>query len=228
MPVPSHRVWAYHARMRLCFIGDSYVTGTGDETCQGWAGRLCACERQAGHDLTLYNLGVRGQTSHDIALRWQAEAQARLHGRDDGGIILSFGANDARIDAAGQPRLALQDSLHATEQILRSTRAAWPTLMIGPPPVGRPGPDQRTRVLEQAMAALCSRAGVPFLSVWAPLLGSAAWCGGIAQGDGLHPGGAGHAVLARLVHDWPAWRDLIAGAKRTSPFPLAGTGIMAT
>ena len=29
--------------IRICFIGDSLVNGTGDEAALGWAGRLCAC-----------------------------------------------------------------------------------------------------------------------------------------------------------------------------------------
>lgn len=28
--------------IRICFIGDSLVNGTGDEAALGWAGRLCA------------------------------------------------------------------------------------------------------------------------------------------------------------------------------------------
>jgi lysophospholipase L1-like esterase len=28
--------------IRICFVGDSFVNGTGDETALGWAGRLCA------------------------------------------------------------------------------------------------------------------------------------------------------------------------------------------
>jgi len=28
--------------IRICFIADSFVDGTGDETYPGWAGRLCA------------------------------------------------------------------------------------------------------------------------------------------------------------------------------------------
>lgn len=26
--------------MRICFIGDSFVNGTGDDTCLGWVGRI--------------------------------------------------------------------------------------------------------------------------------------------------------------------------------------------
>ena len=42
--------------MRICFFGDSFVNGTGDDDCRGWPGRLCAEARQRGCDVTLYNL----------------------------------------------------------------------------------------------------------------------------------------------------------------------------
>ncbi|ARW17210.1 GDSL-type esterase/lipase family protein [Komagataeibacter europaeus] len=192
--------------MRICFIGDSYVTGTGDETCQGWVGRLSATERQAGHDITPYNLGVRGQTSHDIALRWHAETLPRLAGRHDGGIVLSFGVNDCTSTARGQPRVPHEASIATTRQILQQARPSWPVLVIGPPPVGRPCPDGRTRALSHAMADACAQVSVPFLSIWEPLLAHPTWCTEIARGDGAHPSGGGYAALARIIHDWPAWR----------------------
>ncbi|AHI24233.1 lipolytic protein G-D-S-L family [Komagataeibacter xylinus E25] len=198
---------AYHAGMRICFIGDSYVTGTGDETCQGWVGRLSATERQAGHDITPYNLGVRGQTSRDIAVRWHAETRPRLAGRHDGGIVLSFGVNDCTATTHGQPRVPHDETIATTQRIVQEARQVWPVLMIGPPPVGRACPDGRTRALSHAMAALCARLSVPFLPVWEPLLAHSAWCAEIARGDGAHPAGGGYAALARIVHGWPAWRE---------------------
>ena len=35
---------------RICFFGDSFVNGTGDDDALGWVGRLCAAERRAGLD----------------------------------------------------------------------------------------------------------------------------------------------------------------------------------
>ena len=61
--------------IRICFIGDSYVQGTGDPECLGWAGRLCVTARRDGHEVTGYNLGVRRETSRDIAHRWLSECE---------------------------------------------------------------------------------------------------------------------------------------------------------
>ncbi|KAB8124293.1 GDSL family lipase [Komagataeibacter medellinensis] len=201
--------------MRICFIGDSYVTGTGDETCQGWAGRLCAMERQAGHDVTLYNLGVRGQTSHDIAQRWQTETEARIGGRADGRIVLSFGANDCTIRPDGQPRLGYERSLAAACAILAMAAAHWPVLMVGPPPTGTAMTDVRTQALSAAQATACKRLGIPFLPITDTLLAAPLWCAEISHGDGAHPAGGGYDELAHIIHGWAAWRAWMDASAQT-------------
>lgn len=55
--------------IRICFVGDSFVNGIGDERALGWAGRLCAAANARGVPVTYYNLGVRRNTSKDILLR---------------------------------------------------------------------------------------------------------------------------------------------------------------
>ena len=44
--------------MRICFIGDSFVNGTGDDDALGWPGRVVSLARSKGLDVTYYNLGV--------------------------------------------------------------------------------------------------------------------------------------------------------------------------
>src|SRR5689334_860809 len=80
--------------MRICFFGDSFVNGTGDDDALGWVGRVVADARRAGCDLTAYNLGIRRNTSADVAARWEGEARLRLPADCDGRLVFSFGAND--------------------------------------------------------------------------------------------------------------------------------------
>src|SRR5690242_7873956 len=117
--------------MRLCFIGDSFVNGTGDPDCLGWVGRICAAARRRGHDLTVYNLGVRRDTSADIAARWQEEALRRLPAGMDGRLVFSFGANDCMVEA-GAPRVAPAQSLANARATLDAARRWRPTRMLGP------------------------------------------------------------------------------------------------
>src|SRR5579864_3855917 len=102
--------------MRVCFFGDSFVNGTGDDEGLGWVGRVVASARQAGLDLTAYNLGIRRDTSADVAARWLYEARLRLPAEHEGRLVFSFGANDcASVDVDGRPRVACGDSLSNAE-----------------------------------------------------------------------------------------------------------------
>lgn len=192
--------------VRLCFIGDSFVNGTGDDACLGWVGRVCAARRAAGCDLTVYNLGVRRDTSADIAHRWQDEVRRRLPVDLDGRLVFSFGANDCTAGENGAPRLAEAAALGHAERILAAAQGQWPVLAIGPPPVGEAAADGRIRDLSRAQAALCRRLGLPFLEVFPALAVTAAWREEAAAGDGAHPNAGGYAVLAGLVSGWDAWR----------------------
>jgi len=77
--------------IRICFIGDSFVNGTGDETSLGWAGRLCAQANKKENNLTYYNLGIRRNTSQDILKRIKNELPSRLPSSMDSRVVLSFG-----------------------------------------------------------------------------------------------------------------------------------------
>jgi lysophospholipase L1-like esterase len=120
--------------MRICFVGDSFVNGTGDPTFLGWVGRLCVAAQQQGYEITSYNLGIRGQTSRQVAQRWQAEVTARLPRDGNGRLVFSFGANDMTLED-GELRVPLAESLQNARSLLTTAQQLFPTIMIGPPPL---------------------------------------------------------------------------------------------
>ncbi len=65
--------------LRVCVVGDSFVTGVGDPEHLGWVGRLAARTHHAGLPLTAYSLGVRRQTSREVTDRWRAECSPGCH-----------------------------------------------------------------------------------------------------------------------------------------------------
>jgi len=85
--------------IRICFVGDSFVNGTGDEKKLGWAGRLCAFLEAEELDITYYNLGVRRNTSGDIRDRWEYECAQRLSDDSENIVVFSFGVNDTVIES---------------------------------------------------------------------------------------------------------------------------------
>ena len=192
--------------MRICFLGDSFTNGTGDDTCLGWVGRVCASARGRGHELTTYNLGIRRETSDDIRARWRAEVTPRLVAGVDGRIVISFGANDATIEN-GAWRVPSTLSAENLRMMLAQATLSHKVLVVGPPPAPEADRTERHAELVQRYAAVCARLDVPFLSVLESLKPVTAWFDEALAGDGIHPNSGGYAAFAGLVDAWPAWRS---------------------
>ena len=195
--------------MRLCVFGDSFVNGTGDPERLGWVGRVT----QGACDLTVYNLGVRGDTSREIRERWRGEAERRSAADEEMRLVFAFGVNDCCPDSAGNARrIARESSLGNAAAILSEASGRWATLMIGPPPIADESINDRIGDLDGALSAVAARHAIPYFTVFATLRAEATWMDEIAARDGAHPGARGYAALARLVAAWPVWRTWLGGA----------------
>jgi acyl-CoA thioesterase I len=193
--------------MRICFFGDSFVNGTGDDDGLGWVGRVVAEARRGGRDVTSYNLGIRGNTSADVAARWEREARLRIPAQFEAGLVFSFGANDGASNENGGPRMAQAESLVHAEAILKAAHRWLPTLMIGPSVIADDREaNARIAELSADYAKVCERIGVPYLEICQLLLGSPAWTEEALAGDGAHPNRRGYAIVAEAVSKWWAWR----------------------
>lgn len=192
--------------MRICFIGDSFVNGTGDPSGLGWVGRISAAARRRGHDLTTYNLGIRRDTSADIGRRWQEETMRRLPPEFHGRLVFSFGANDC-VAENGAPRVAAERALDNARSMLEAAKRGHPTLMLGPPPLPLiEDADRRIAQLSRDFARLTGALQIPYLDLWTPLAATRLWRLDVTAGDGVHPGAAGYALIADLVEGWAPWR----------------------
>jgi lysophospholipase L1-like esterase len=203
--------------LRLCFVGDSVTAGTGDEHYSGWPARLCAAEHAKGHDVTMYNLGIRGDTSVMIAKRWRAECQQRLPAEYPGGLIFSFGVNDA-VEENGTRRVEPEETAQTARAILAEAAAWQPTLMIGPTPIDeskmpftaagvtRDLRNARVATMSRILEGIATEAGVPYFDAFTWLNEAPAWRRAMAAGDGAHPSAEGYAFLAASIGMWPHWR----------------------
>jgi lysophospholipase L1-like esterase len=198
-------------KVRICFFGDSFINGTGDDECLGWVGRLCAVERRAGADLTVYNLGIRRDTSEDILRRWKPEAAVRLPVDSDGRLVFSFGVNDlAPDDELGRPRISEGASLQNAHDILSEASAWRPTLMMGPLPVtSSQARNDQIRSYSEQLSGLCASLGVPYFDP-APFAAEVyeTWRKEADAGDGIHPNAESYSALASAIHRWRPWRRL--------------------
>ncbi|MEO7745783.1 MAG: GDSL-type esterase/lipase family protein, partial [Actinomycetota bacterium] len=80
--------------LRLCVVGDSFATGYGDPKALGWVGRVVARTPVDEVDLTVYNLGVRGDSSADVLTRWREETSRRWHEGCENRLVVAMGTND--------------------------------------------------------------------------------------------------------------------------------------
>lgn len=145
--------------------------------------------------------------------RWQREANARLLAEHDGRLLFSFGANDCIAVPDGQGvRVPPDEALAHAEAILTAARASWPTLMVGPPPVGDAAADRRIVDLSAAFAALCDRIGVPYLTLFDVVAASRTWAREVAAGDGAHPNAGGYAEVADAFMRWAPWQRWVGAA----------------
>jgi acyl-CoA thioesterase-1 len=191
--------------MRICFLGDSFVNGTGDDDCLGWTGRICSSARRSGRDVTHYNLGVRRDTTADILARWRKPNGAMSP--DPGGrLVFAFGSNDCVADCAGSVRIARDKALDNAHSILSEASKWLPTLMIGPAPVSfDAAADDRIAALSEELGRVCAGIGIPYLPVFTALATSGIWSQEAARGDGTHPNSGGYAEFAAIVRQWSAW-----------------------
>ena len=194
-------------RLTVAFVGDSFVAGVGDPDGPGWTGRLIASSRRPGLDLTGYPLGIRRQTSVDVAVRWEAEVRARVADAGVTAMVLSFGVNDAVDGVDGQRRVPADVTVSTLGAILaRADVAGLQTLVVGPPPVADTRVVARIVELDALLRAAAGTVGAPYVSVVHDLLADAAWTDEVRAGDGAHPGSAGYAALAAVVRPrWDTW-----------------------
>ncbi len=193
--------------LRICFVGDSFVAGVNDPECLSWTGRLSALAHRRGYNLTQYNLlGIRRDTSADIAVRWQAEAACRLPDYCKPFVVFSFGVNDTTIETGGT-RLEETQSIENTRHMLGAARKRYSVLLIGPPPIADAKQNKRTRRLSQLMSEAAAEEGVLLFPIFDALIEDPVWmarseCGrrrSSARGGIRGTDGAGRSVAGVVV-----------------------------
>ena len=191
------------SEIRICFIGDSLVNGTGDEAALGWDGRLCAMANASDILVTYYNLGIRRNTSKDILLHWESEYTLRLPDSYDGRIVLSCGVNDTTIEN-GKVRINSVGSCANVRAILRGAKR-YTVLMVGPSPVLDDEQNERIESLSFAFAHETQVLGVPYVDLFSALCLDDAYKREILRNDGSHPRSEGYSKMAHIISSSSSW-----------------------
>lgn len=213
----SQRGYAPAVPDAVFFVGDSITFGWRDEDVGGWPTRLTTA-LSARHAVTAYNLGVRGDTSSSILVRWQDEVGRRKQAPHSV-IVFAFGANDAKLFPDGRPFVAPDATRHNTAAILAAAQREHTVLFVGPAPVDEPvlarvinpsgtqpvPTNRQIGLVSQILAEETERAGVPYLDLSKQLADNAGWIDSLRETDGIHPPARGHDTIAALVGAWRPW-----------------------
>jgi lysophospholipase L1-like esterase len=203
---------------RICFFGDSLVNGVRDGQKGGWPMRLGQrLLSDIGLDATIYNLGIRAETSSDLKDRWQADAARRQVADFPLVLVFCFGLNDANhAQERGEEttmRVSHAQSLANATDIMTKARAMAPTLWVGPQAVidgGRSSKivNERLEGLNQLFAETAKGMDIPYFDVLARTRTDETWQRALRRGDGYHPDAAGYDILAEMIWQWQGWRDV--------------------
>jgi lysophospholipase L1-like esterase len=205
--------------LKIVALGDSLVYGFGDPEGGGWVERLrrsWMSPDSAGH--IVYNLGVRGDRTQQVAQRLEIEFRHRgeLRNRVPDLIILSVGVNDsarlARPDGRNYTDFALFESEIAS--LLQQAQQLCPVLFVGMVPVDEAKmpfldclyynhADQYR--YKEATRIACNKRRIPYLDIFERWMGrSETWRRKRLSKDGLHPNTQGYEDLLEDVMNWEA------------------------
>lgn len=214
--------------MRILIFGDSITQGYWDAY-GGWVQRLAheyhqqslASMLEGGHNrVTLFNLGISGDTADDIANRIEPEIKARMGRQQDTIVLLAVGINDAPL----RDNRALMDVYGFQETyekcINQAQKQGAKVICVGLSAVDEQKTDPwpysdrhnqwhnaRINAFEDTIKQSAGRKDVPFVPIHDQFL-AALEAGQELLSDGLHPNEAGHQLIAELIK--PALNDLIA------------------
>ena len=210
-------------QIRIGFVGDSITHGTGDETLLGWTYRVGQTEAAKGHDVTVYNLGIRADTSLLVEARWEVEVMSRLKLEMNCGTVWAIGINDSAHEKTANTdglRVPLDKSVDRISRMIAAAQAIGPALWVSPTPVIEemmpidrlPGVvydfrNERIQEYSSAFAAKAMEIGVPYLDLFSSLAGNPEWEESLRASDGLHPNADGYVMMAARVTAWDAWRN---------------------
>jgi lysophospholipase L1-like esterase len=205
--------------LKIVALGDSLVYGFGDPEGGGWVERLrrsWMSPDSAGH--IVYNLGVRGDRTQQVAQRLEIEFRHRgeLRNRVPDLIILSVGVNDsarlARTNGRNYTDFAVFESEIAF--LLQQAQQLCPVLFVGMVPVDEAKmpfldclyynhADQYR--YKEATRIACNKRRIPYLDIFERWMGrSETWRRKRLSKDGLHPNTQGYEALLEDVMNWEA------------------------
>lgn len=194
--------------LRICFLGDSFVNGTGDQRYLGWVGGLAQRTLAAGVPLTSYNLGIRGETTALLLARAPSEVPRRFSGDFERAIVISIGTNDTNI-VDGKLRVQPAESVENIKRLSSTMEELGRILVIGPPAVPDAAHNQRNAALDRAFEQTVDALAVPYISLQQFISADSYWLPQANKDDGYHPQWEAYDSVAAFIAGHAKWRAFV-------------------
>lgn len=187
----------------ICIFGDSVTWGRGLSSRVGWANLLRNALEDIDPSIQVYDLGIDGDTTHDLLARAQQEALAR---RPDI-IVWAIGVNDSAYrKTPNYPLIKIEQFEDNLETLFElGATLAKKQLCVGiakgsdanttPLPDSSTGKcyvKSRVREYDETIKQLAMDTGIDYVGVWSVLNDKDFY-------DGLHPNKAGHKKIFERV-----------------------------
>ncbi len=191
-------VFPVHAKtVTVLALGDSLTAGLGLDPAQAFPAKLEAALKAKGHDVTVLNAGVSGDTAAQGAARldWALTDDVKA-------VLIELGANDAlRGLPVEQAEMALDEILAKLKQ------RQLPVLLLGMRAPPNLGPDYG-KAFDAMYPRLAAKYGVALYPFY---LEGVAADAKLNQADGMHPNAQGVDEIVRRV--LPAVETLLSQLK---------------
>lgn len=193
------------------FVGDELVAGHGDPKALGWTGRVAARTLLLKPSLRFHTLAVPGETTGELAARWDDEVRRRVRPAEQASGSADAGAGAAVLFAVGWHDVRRRVSpamtrLHLANTLDRASELGFEAMLAGPPP-GRPQEDRAIAEFTALCEDAASRRGVPFVDLYGPLARHEQWAADMASSEEGLPLQAGYGLIAWLIlhSTWHHW-----------------------
>ena len=174
------------------FIGDSITYGVGDTDSFGWVNRL----RYLNPKEYYFNLGIPGQNSNDIALRFNNEISTRYNKEDTFRIIYAFGIKDAILlnENKNQESIFLKN----IKEIITTTKTFTSNIyFLGLLPVDttirKNYKESNITLIDNLIKDTCQKEKINYLSMKNIITKQ-------DLSDGLHPNSIGHQKISDYIY----------------------------
>lgn len=194
---------------RILVFGDSIVWGANDSE-GGWVQRLKKQLENAEPFISVYTLGISGDSTEDVLERLDFEIEQRTKERDEIILIFAIGINDSQFHNFQKkfkvPPEKFSENLGKLLEV--SKKYSSKIIFIGLTPVDdskvNPIPwhkafsykNEYVKKYNTLIEAFCKKGGISFIELYEEFLAEDYK---VLLDDGLHPNSKGHELIFRKV-----------------------------